>query len=57
MNFVIPGLIENPQWLGAENSLGPEALKAAGALIPLARVGTADELARTVRFLASDVAR
>lgn len=54
VNSVIPGLIESPQSLDPENSLGPEGLAAAGALIPLGRVGTADELARTVRFLTSD---
>lgn len=54
VNSVIPGVIESPQSLDPENSLGPEGLAAAAALIPLARVGTPDELARTVRFLTSD---
>ena len=54
VNTVIPGLIESPQSLDAQNSLGAEGLKAAGKLIPKGRVGTVDELARTIRFLTSD---
>ncbi len=54
VNTVIPGLIESPQSLDAQNSLGPEGLKAAGSFIPRGRVGTVDELARTIRFLTSD---
>ncbi|MBW4716404.1 SDR family NAD(P)-dependent oxidoreductase [Saccharothrix obliqua] len=54
VNAVIPGLIETPQSLDAENSLGPEGLRAAGAGIPAGRVGRADEVARAIRFLTSD---
>ncbi|MFC3998929.1 SDR family NAD(P)-dependent oxidoreductase [Nocardiopsis sediminis] len=54
VNAVIPGLIETPQSLDAENSLGPEGLLAAGAGIPAGRVGRADEVARVIRFLTSD---
>lgn len=54
VNTVIPGLIESPQSLDAENSLGAEGLAAARAQVPLGRIGTSDELARTVRFLTSD---
>lgn len=53
-NAVIPGLIESPQSLDAENSLGPEGLRAAGQIIPHGRVGTVDECARAIRFLTSD---
>lgn len=53
-NAVIPGLIESPQSLDAENSLGPEGLRAAGEIIPHGRVGTVDECARAIRFLTSD---
>lgn len=51
VNCVMPGLIESPQSLDAVNSLGPEGLAASGRLIPLRRVGRADEVARTIRFL------
>lgn len=54
VNCVIPGLIETPQSLDPVNSYGPEGLKAAGAGIPLRRVGRADEIATVVRFLCSD---
>ena len=50
-NAVIPGLIETPQSLDAENSLGPEGLREAAASIPLGRVGAAGEVASVVRFL------
>lgn len=53
-NAVVPGLIESPQSLDAENSLGPEGLRQAGANIPVGRVGTVDECARAIRFLTSD---
>jgi len=53
-NAVIPGLIESPQSLDAENSLGPEGLREAGKVIPRGRVGTVDECARAIRFLTSD---
>ncbi|MCW2904372.1 MAG: short chain dehydrogenase/reductase family oxidoreductase [Streptosporangiaceae bacterium] len=53
-NAVIPGLIETPQSLDAQNSLGPEGLAAAGKIIPAGRVGRADEVARVIRFLTSD---
>ncbi|WP_116043395.1 SDR family NAD(P)-dependent oxidoreductase [Amycolatopsis palatopharyngis] len=53
-NAVIPGLIETPQSLDAENSLGPDGLEAAGHGIPAGRVGHADEVARAIRFLTSD---
>lgn len=54
VNAVIPGLIESPQSLDAENSLGEEGLEAAGSMIPFGRVGTVDECARVIRFLTSD---
>lgn len=53
-NAVIPGLIETPQSLDAQNSLGPDGLRAAGRSIPAGRVGRADEVARVIRFLTSD---
>ncbi|PZH17794.1 short-chain dehydrogenase [Streptomyces sp. NTH33] len=54
VNCVIPGLIESPQSLDPVNSLGPQGLADAGRLIPAGRVGTADEAARAIRFLAGD---
>lgn len=54
VNSVIPGLIESPQSLDAENSLGPEGLRVAGKIIPMGRVGRVDEAARAIRFLTSD---
>lgn len=54
VNAVIPGLIESPQSLDSQNSLGKEGLEAAGSIIPWGRVGTVDECARTIRFLTSD---
>ncbi|MFG6136426.1 SDR family NAD(P)-dependent oxidoreductase [Halomonas sp. B23F22_10] len=54
VNTLIPGLIETPQSLDPVNSLGPEGLAAAGEKIPAGRVGRAEEVARTVRFLTSD---
>jgi 3-oxoacyl-[acyl-carrier protein] reductase len=53
VNCVIPGLIETPQSLDAVNSYGPDGLAAAGAGIPLQRVGRADEIATVIRFLCS----
>ena len=53
-NAVIPGLIETPQSLDSQNSLGPEGLARAARAIPLGRVGRADEVASLVRFLCSD---
>ncbi|MCI9890085.1 SDR family oxidoreductase [Micrococcales bacterium 31B] len=54
VNAVVPGLIESPQSLDEVNSLGKAGLLAAGASIPLGRVGTVDEAARVIRFLTSD---
>ena len=51
VNTVIPGLIETPQSLDAVNSLGPEGLDRAARIIPLGRVGAAEEVARVIRFL------
>lgn len=51
VNTVIPGLIETPQSLDGENSLGPEGLRRAAERIPLDRVGRPEEVANVVRFL------
>lgn len=52
-NAVVPGLIETPQSLDTVNSLGPEGLKQAANLVPLQRIGRADEVAELVGFLCS----
>jgi len=53
-NAVIPGLIETPQSLDKQNSLGPEGLAKAAKAIPLARVGRPDEIAKVIAFLTSE---
>ncbi|MCJ1714388.1 SDR family NAD(P)-dependent oxidoreductase [Curtobacterium sp. VKM Ac-2922] len=57
VNTIIPGLIETPQSMDAQNSLGPAGLDAAGERIPWGRVGQADEAAAVIRFLLSREAR
>ncbi len=52
VNVVLPGIIDTPML--AENP--PEVLAAFPSLPPARRLGTADEIARTVLFLASDEA-
>ncbi len=52
VNVVLPGIIDTPML--AENP--PEVLAAFPNLPPVRRLGTADEIARTVLFLASDEA-
>lgn len=53
-NAVIPGLIETPQSLDKENSLGPEGLAKAAKQIPLGRVGRPEEVAEFISFLTSE---
>jgi 3-oxoacyl-[acyl-carrier protein] reductase len=53
-NAIIPGLIETPQSLDKQNSLGPEGLAKAAKAIPLARVGRPDEIAKVIAFLTSE---
>lgn len=57
VNTVVPGIIETPQSLDPVNSIGPEGLKAVAPAIPAQRVGTADDIAALVAFLASSGAR
>jgi 3alpha(or 20beta)-hydroxysteroid dehydrogenase len=52
VNTVLPGGVDTPM-LG--QSAGAELIAAARAAVPMQRFGTADELARTVLFLASDL--
>lgn len=53
-NAVVPGLIETPQSLDAVNSLGVEGLRQAAGLVPLQRIGQANEVADLVGFLCSE---
>jgi 3-oxoacyl-[acyl-carrier protein] reductase len=57
VNAVVPGIIETPQSLDPVNSLGPEGLKAIAAAIPAQRVGSPDDIAALIDFLASPSAR
>jgi 3-oxoacyl-[acyl-carrier protein] reductase len=53
-NAVAPGSVETPQALDAVNSLGPQALAASAALVPVRRVGQPDDIAHLYRYLASE---
>ncbi|MDR3531422.1 MAG: SDR family oxidoreductase, partial [Rhodopila sp.] len=57
VNGVAPGYIRTAQLLSAEHSLGPSGAEAAGAFIPMGRIGEPDEIADVVLFLASSAAR
>lgn len=52
VNAVSPGPIATPIW----NGMPPEAVEATAARVPLGRMGTADEVASLVGYLASDAA-
>jgi 3-oxoacyl-[acyl-carrier protein] reductase len=56
VNSVVPGIIESPQSLDPVNSLGPEGLKIIAGSIPAGRVGTPDDVASLIDFLASSKA-
>jgi 3-oxoacyl-[acyl-carrier protein] reductase len=53
VNAVAPGLIESPQSLDAVNSLGAGRLAQQGELVPVRRVGTCDDVAAALLYLAS----
>ena len=57
VNGIAPGYIRTAQLLSKEHSLGPEAAEAAGAFIPMGRIGEPDEIADVIVFLASHGAR
>jgi 3-oxoacyl-[acyl-carrier protein] reductase len=57
VNGIAPGYIRTAQLLSKEHSLGPEGAEAAGAFIPMGRIGEPDEIADVILFLASPAAR
>jgi 3-oxoacyl-[acyl-carrier protein] reductase len=57
VNGVAPGYIRTAQLLSKEHSLGPEGAEAAGAFIPMGRIGEPEEIADVIVFLASSGAR
>ena len=54
VNAVLPGVIDTPQSAHPVTGIGAEGLLAVGERIPWGRVGRAEEVARTIRFLSSD---
>jgi len=57
VNGVAPGYIRTAQLLSEEHSLGPVGAEAAGAFIPMGRIGEPEEIADVVLFLSSSAAR
>lgn len=57
VNGVAPGYIRTAQLLSEKHSLGPEGAKTVGEIVPLGRIGQADDIADVVAFLASNGAR
>ncbi len=53
VNAVLPGLVETPQSLDEQASLGAAGLAEAAGSVPLRRIGEPDEVAAVIRFLAS----
>jgi 3-oxoacyl-[acyl-carrier protein] reductase len=57
VNGVAPGYIRTAQLLSKEHSLGPEGADAAGAFIPMGRIGEPEEIADVIVFLSSSSSR
>lgn len=56
VNGVAPGLIRTAQSMNVEHSVGPEGLAAMTSSVPLGRIGTPDDIASVIGFLASEQA-
>jgi 3-oxoacyl-[acyl-carrier protein] reductase len=57
VNGIAPGYIRTAQLLYEENSLGAAGAEKAAEFIPMGRLGTPDDIADVIAFLASDAAR
>ena len=57
VNGVAPGYIRTAQLLSRSTRWGPKGAEAAGAFIPMGRIGEPEEIADVIVFLASDGAR
>ncbi|MCF1433139.1 SDR family oxidoreductase [Agrobacterium vitis] len=57
VNGIAPGYIRTAQLLSEENSLGPVGAERAAEIIPMGRLGTPDDIADVITFLASNAAR
>ena len=57
VNGIAPGYIRTAQLLSEENSLGPAGAEKAAEFIPMGRLGTPEDIADVVAFLASENAR
>lgn len=57
VNGIAPGYVRTAQLLSREHSLGPEGAEAAGAFIPMGRIGEPEDIADVAVFLASTGAR
>jgi 3-oxoacyl-[acyl-carrier protein] reductase len=57
VNGIAPGYIRTAQLLSEENSLGPVGAEKAAEFIPMGRLGTPEDIADVIAFLASDAAR
>jgi 3-oxoacyl-[acyl-carrier protein] reductase len=57
VNGLAPGYIRTAQLLSEENSLGPVGAEKAAEFIPMGRLGTPEDIADVIAFLASHAAR
>lgn len=57
VNGIAPGYIRTAQLLSEENSLGPAGAEKAAEFIPMGRLGTPEDIADVIAFLASKDAR
>jgi 3-oxoacyl-[acyl-carrier protein] reductase len=53
VNAVAPGVVASPQSMDAVNSLGPRGVAAQADAIPVGRVGTCEDIAAAMQYLAS----